>query len=150
VRNIRILKNSRDLFEKLKYDRSQFKENVQPYDFFNFVVTGYHLFEWIKEEPGLSKAAVNDLSLIWDADEFQVSRDIANGNKHFREKPGSVKEVEQKTKGYGTREYGRSPYGEAEESFDIHLQDGRVIGPRELALKLEKLYQDFFDKHIQE
>ena len=52
MKNIRILENSCDLFEKLKHDRSRFEENVQPYDFFNFVITGYHLLEWIKEEPG--------------------------------------------------------------------------------------------------
>ena len=64
MRNIRIFKNSRELFEKLKDDRSKFKENVEAYDFFNFVITGYHLKEWIENEnPKLSQAAQDDLRL---------------------------------------------------------------------------------------
>lgn len=80
--------NSQDLFRKLQHDAKRLREEWSTYDAFNFVVTAWHLYhDWVKSDPpkamSRSKRKKKHLppSMILILD---LSRDIANGSKHFQ------------------------------------------------------------------
>ncbi|TNY95337.1 hypothetical protein CGK57_23310 [Vibrio parahaemolyticus] len=77
-----------DLRDKLKYERERVIDTQHPYDFFNFVVTAWHLHhDWMKEDkenrPKLFHKKVN-LSPQPIKELIKAIRDLANGSKHFR------------------------------------------------------------------
>lgn len=81
------LSNCRDLLNKLQYEKSRLDNEWNEYDFFNFVVTAWHLHtDWIeKNREGRPvkamkkfKASPNTMKEV-----INISRDIANGSKHF-------------------------------------------------------------------
>jgi hypothetical protein len=58
------LSTTRDLFAKLQHDGVALDEEVTSYRLFNFVVTGYCMIDWIKNDPAIpasAKAAVQRL-----------------------------------------------------------------------------------------
>ena len=67
-----------DLLKKLKFEAERLKQNFNSYDFFNFVVTAYHLCDWVEKNFGLRKGDILDSYL-----EIQICRDLANASKHF-------------------------------------------------------------------
>ena len=82
------ISSSLEMFEKLKHESSLLVESWSPYDTFNFLVTGWHLFQdWPKSDlaGSLSRKKRNrrdlpkSMNLILD-----VVRDLVNGSKHFK------------------------------------------------------------------
>jgi hypothetical protein len=50
------LKASRDLFERLKRDGRLLDEEVTSDRFFNFVIAGYSLIDWVKHKPTVARS----------------------------------------------------------------------------------------------
>jgi hypothetical protein len=48
------LQSARDLFAKLQRDAATLDKEVSSDNFFNFVVTGYSLVDWIEKDPSVS------------------------------------------------------------------------------------------------
>lgn len=76
-----------DLREKLKFEKQRVIEAYHPYDFFNFVITAWHLHnDWMtsdkKNRPLLfGKKTRKAPSQMKDL--VSAMRDLANGSKHF-------------------------------------------------------------------
>jgi len=82
------------MFDKLQFESSRLELGWNPYDAFNFLVTGWHLFEdWVKSEDprALSrmkrqrKRLPEPMNLVLD-----VVRDLVNGSKHFELNPDAA------------------------------------------------------------
>jgi hypothetical protein len=58
------LLSARSLYEKLQRDAEALKEEVNSDRFFNFVVTGYSLIDWVKKDPSVPQTAQNDLTIF--------------------------------------------------------------------------------------
>lgn len=75
----------RDVFAKLKRDAALLNEAITEDRFFNFVVTGYSLIDWVKNDPAVpasakAKAVVDGLHKdTW----LKVCGDLATASKHF-------------------------------------------------------------------
>ena len=87
-----------DLRHKLSFEKQRVLEKHHPYDFFNFVVTAWHLYhDWMKHDkdnrPRLFYKKVNS-SPQQMKDLVNAIRDLANGSKHFSlDKPSDEKKV---------------------------------------------------------
>jgi len=143
------LENPRDLFEKLKRDGQNLEQGVNSDRFFNFVITAYHICDWIKNNPNIRGAIKDDVDKTVRKDRnIAICKDITNASKHFKLNydDNVAKNVDSK-RGYGTGRYGRGNYGEGEEGINIALSDGSVINALELKNSVIKLWTSFFDEH---
>ena len=92
------LENCTELFAKLKFEKERLDSNWNEYDFFNFMVTAWHLQnDWLKNDrdnrPELAMRKIND-SPVQMKEIMNIARDIANGSKHFRlDQPSEKKKV---------------------------------------------------------
>jgi len=89
------------LFDKLKYDGERLLKGHHPYDFFNFIVTAYHLLkDWIKNDylkrpkyackkVERSRQRYPEIDLL-----LNLIDDIANGSKHFYKKDPRLENIE--------------------------------------------------------
>ena len=55
------LQTPRHLFDKLKRDVALLDDDVTSDRFFNFVVTGYSIIDWLKHEPSVPHAATEGM-----------------------------------------------------------------------------------------
>jgi hypothetical protein len=123
------LSSVRDLFAKLQRDAALLDEEVTSDRFFNFVVTGYSMIDWVQNDPSLPPAA-NTAAVVQELRHDQwlkVCGDLANASKHFtldirKRKP--VTASADSTRGYGVARYGKGAYGVGEECIEIQLNDG--------------------------
>jgi hypothetical protein len=147
------LADSCALFEKLKHDGALLNEKVDAYRFFNFVVTGWSLRDWINSDtslPSTVRAALDNLHQrdLW----LGLCRDFANASKHFTltytskivsatptdEGPGTV---------YGSGVYGAGVYGRGAADIDIRLNDGRQLYCPDLVKGVIATWEAFFVRH---
>ena len=73
------------LFEKLKFDYSQFQNDwTSTYFAFNFIITAYHLYQdWINKSGTKEQMQRKELLSPDGKKLFEVLRDITNATKHF-------------------------------------------------------------------
>lgn len=70
-----------DLLKKLKFEAERLKQNFNSYDFFNFVVTAYHLCDWVGKNANIPLKR-KDIPDYYK--EIKICKDLANASKHFR------------------------------------------------------------------
>ena len=148
------LLSARSLYEKLQRDAEALKEEVNSDSFFNFVVTGNSLIDWVKKDPSVPKeaqTAVNDIHNDIHHEQWKwikTCRDIANASKHFTvtrgNPPTSSVTSEQ---GFGQGRYGRGGFGLGEESIEVTLTDGSSFDCLELVEGVMNTWNDFFSRH---
>ena len=145
------LLSARSLYEKLQRDAEALKEEVNSDRFFNFVVTGYSLIDWVKKDPSVPQTvqtAVNDIHDDIHHDQWKwIKRcgDIAIASKHFtvtrRQLITSSVTSEQ---GFGIARFGRGPFGLGEERIEVTLTDGRSFDCLELVSGVMNTWKKFF------
>jgi hypothetical protein len=142
------LKTARDLFEKLKRDADALRAGVASDGLFNFVVTGYHLCEWVAKDPSLSTAAKAEAEVFRDEEVIQVCRDLANASKHWTITyyTPSVDTAESR-QGWGCFRWGRGTWGVGEEETVITMKSGGSYNALELKDRVVALWEAFFSKH---
>jgi hypothetical protein len=150
------LKTAGDLLSKLRRDRERLRKQITPDRFFNFVVTGYHIIDWIKHDPSVPQSAKNDRGSMFDNPHVQICQDLANASKHFELDPKRARRdpVVEKTSAvsnfaYGTGAYGEGPYGGGE-SVVIVLAEGKRIDALRFADAVVEAWEAFFAKHAVE
>jgi hypothetical protein len=121
------LSSIRDLFAKLQRNAAALEQEVTSDGVFNFVVTGYGLYDdqWLK-----------------------VCGDLANACKHFildRRKP--VTKSANSARGWGAVRYGKGGYGVGEESIEVQLNDGTSFQCLDLVKNVLATWQSFFKSH---
>lgn len=137
------LASPHDLFAKLKRDAALLIEDEVSSDrFFNFVITGYSLIDWVKADPAFTHVLPQTLyGNKW----LKVCGDLATASKHFhitRRQP--ITRSSSSFQGYGAGRYGRGGFGVGEESIEIVLNDGGVINCLELVEEVLHVWTDVF------
>lgn len=141
------LQSASDLFAKLQRDAAALDEEVTSDKFFNFLVTGYSLVDWIKKDPSVSASAKADLKRLRAEKAIQVCRDLANGSKHFTLNYSPITNSAISESGYGAGRYGKGVYGAGEESIRIQLNDGTSFHCLDLVREVLAALQSFFSAH---
>ena len=144
------LDSAKDLHAKLQRDAALLDKEVSSDVFFNFVVTGYSLIDWIKNDPGVPPAATtpSEIDSLYADKWLKVCGDLATAAKHFtltQRKPISSSATSHQ--GYGTGRYGKAVYGIGEESIEVTLNDGTSFSALELVEGVLDSWQSFFAKH---
>jgi hypothetical protein len=76
-------KSARDMLAKLQREHARLNTEVSSDNFFNFVVTAYHIIDWVEKDPSVSASAKDDLSTMRKNIYLAACRDVANASKHF-------------------------------------------------------------------
>lgn len=139
-----------DLLAKLQRDAAALDEEVTSDRLFNFVVTGYSMIDWVRNDPSVPSTAkapaiVQGLSNDhW----LKVCGDIANASKHFtltRRAPITVSASS--SRGFGVGRFGKGGYGVGEEIIEVHLNDGTSFHCLDLVQGVLSSWQTFFSAH---
>jgi hypothetical protein len=144
------LSSARDLFAKLQRDAVALDEEVTSDRLFNFVVTGYSMIDWIKNDPSVpvsAKAAAVVQGLYTDR-WLKVCGDLATASKHFaltNRVPVTFSATS--ASGFGKGRYGNGGYGVGEESIEVQLNDGTTFHCLDLVNGVLKTWQGFFMTH---
>lgn len=139
-----------DLHAKLKRDAIALDEEVTSDRLFNFVVTGYSMIDWVKNDPSVPFEAKNSVIVqeLYDDEWLKVCGDIATASKHFtlsKRKP--IISSVSSSNGFGTGRFGKGGYGVGEESIDIYLNDGTRFHCLDLVNGVLSSWNNFFSAH---
>lgn len=79
------LKTAKDLLDKLRRDAKMLDDEVSSDRFFNFVITGYSLIEWVMKDPSVPQSAktTSEKANLYKNQWLKVCGDIADASKHF-------------------------------------------------------------------
>ena len=136
------LSSARDLFEKLKRDAALLDEEVTTDRFFNFVITGYSLIDWVRKDPAFAGAYVQAL---YTNPALRICGDLANAGKHFElDKRVPVTKAASSMQGWGVGRYGRGGYGVGEEEITVELNDGTQISCLDFVREVLTAWQPVF------
>ncbi len=119
------LASARELYAKLQRDAALLEGEVTTDRFYNFVITGYSIIDWVKADPDFASV---DPQTIYQSPWLKSCGDLANASKHFtltRRQP--ITKSASLVQGFGAGRYGRGGYGAGKESIQIELNDGTTI-----------------------
>jgi hypothetical protein len=144
------LNSAVDLFRKLQRDVARLDLEVTDDQFFNLVITGYSLIDWVKNDPSLPVTARTPDSIAGLHNEpwLKVCGDLANASKHFvltTRKP-VTSEVTSKS-GYGIGRYGKGAFGEGERDIEVHIHGAPIWSALEFSLGVLQAWIAFFERH---
>lgn len=144
------LETPSDLLAKLKRDAALLKDEVTSDRFFNFVVTGYSLIDWVKECSAVPAAAQAEAQKMYTDPWIQVCGDIATASKHFRltQRTPITSKAEAVEYGWGLRWDGA--WGLAGPGVRIELNDGTFYSHVTFIENVVKTWQSFFETHHME
>lgn len=69
-----------DLLEKLRVDVKLFEKQATSYLFFNLVITGWHIRDWIKNNESIPKDAQEAAKRMRNDRYISICRDLANAS----------------------------------------------------------------------
>lgn len=144
------LTSAADLFHKLQRDVGRLNHEVTSDDFFDFVVTGYSLIDWIKNDPAIPAAAKSQVELdsLYREPWLKVCGDLANASKHFTlTKRTPVTASATSTKGFGVGGFGKGGYGVGEESIEVTISNGKPWTALEFVCGVIQAWLGFFGRH---
>jgi hypothetical protein len=141
------LLSARSLYEKLQRDAKALEEEVNSDRFFNFVVTGYSLIDWVKKDPSVPQRAQTAVNDIRRDPLIKTCRDLANASKHFTLDYPPITSSATSEQGFGQGRYGRGGFGLGEESIEVTLTDGSSFDCLELVEGVMNTWKNFFSSH---
>ena len=118
--------------------------------FFNFVVTGYSLIDWIKHDPTVPASAKEQIQIdaLYTDTWLKVCGDLATAAKHFK---FTIRVPEMSSasssSGYGMGRFGKGGFGVGEESINIVLNDGTSYNGLDFLQGVLSSWDAFFLKH---
>jgi len=140
-----------DLLEKLRADVELFEKQVTTYRFFNLVVTGYHILDWIKNTESIPTTTREAVKNMYENEYISVCRDVANASKHskFKEnyKNRKIKSAESMQGPLGTGRFGKGVFGVGEEQITIECLDGCKHDALKFAKAVLQTWDVFFKEH---
>jgi len=137
------LSSSRDLFGKLQRDAALLEQEVTTDRFFNFVITGYSLIDWVRKDPAMTGVNIAIDALRAD---LKICGELANAAKHFRlTRRTPVTKAASSKQGYGVGRYGVGRYGIGEESITVELNDGKQMSCLDLVNNVIAVWRKFFE-----
>lgn len=144
------LASIRDLQAKLQRDAAALNEEVTSDSFFNFVVTGYSMIDWIKNDPSVpSTAKVQAIvQSLYNDRWLKVCGDLATASKHFTlSKRTPITSSASSFCGFGVGRHGKGGYGVGEESIEVCLNDGTSFHCLDMVEGVLSSWQNFFSVH---
>ena len=139
------LRTPRDLFEKLMRDAALLNDEVTSDRFFNFVLTGYSIIDWLKHEPSVS---AGDVQSMYKNPWIRVCGELANASKHFKlDKQSTAVADTQRHQGWGRGRYGKGGWGVGEQQITLSLSDGSSIDCLEFVKRVIAVWEAFFLSH---
>jgi len=144
------LNSATDLLHKLQRDVGRLNHEVTSDDFFDFVVTGYSLIDWIKNDPSIPLTAKSqpEIESLYREPWLVVCGDLANSSKHFiltRRIP--VTSSVTSTTGFGQGRFGVGGYGVGEESIEVTISNGTTWTALEFAAGVIQAWIGYFSRH---
>lgn len=144
------LSSARELLSKLERDAGLLDEEVTSDRFFNFVVTGYSLIDWIRNDPSVPSTAKATpvVDGLYNNVHLKVCGDLATASKHFSmTRRVSITDSATSDQGFGVGRYGVGGFGVGEGSIEIVLDDGTSFNALDLARDVVQVWQSFFKQH---
>lgn len=140
----------RDLYAKLRRDAAFLDQQVTSDGFFNFVVTGYSMIDWIKNDPSVpaSAKAHTAVQRLYTYQWLKVCGDLATAAKHFkltRRIPVTASAVS--SRGFGAGRFGRGGWGSGEEGIEVALNSGASFHGLDLVRGVLATWHSFFATH---
>jgi hypothetical protein len=145
------LSSAADLFAKLRRDADQLNQAVTTDRFFNFVITGYSLIDWIKNDASIAAAArtPDQIKALHSDPWLKVCGDLANASKHFMlttRKPVVIDA--RQSSGWGTGRYGAGSFGQGEESIVLTIEGSTSEWTAlEFVTGVMQAWNSFFSEH---
>ena len=140
----------KDLFKKLERDSKLLDEEVTSDRMFNFVVTGYSMIDWIKNDPSVPQSAKDENHIkrlrcqLW----LKVCGNLANASKHFKlTRRGPITSSSTSSQGFGVGRFGKGGFGIGEESIEILLNDGTKYDGLDLVNGVLNEWRQYFKLH---
>jgi hypothetical protein len=140
----------RELFVKLQRDAKLLDEEVTSDRLFNFVLTGYSLIDWIKNDPSVPQSAKSqtETSSLYADPWLKICGDLATASKHFKlTNRQPVTRSATSYQGYGVGRYGKGGFGVGEEAIQIELDDGATYDGLEFVNDVVETWKRFFHRH---
>jgi hypothetical protein len=141
---------TRELYEKLKRDSSALQEEVSSDRFFNFVVTGYSMIDWVKNDPNVPTTAkeLQVIDSLYQDPWLKVCGDLAIAVKHFKlTTRKSITSSADSSQGYRVGRFGHGGFGVGEESIDVILNDGTTYNCLTLVQGVVDKWEKFLSTH---
>jgi len=139
----------RDLFAKLQRELGNLESAVSADAYFDFVITAYHLCDWIKNDSAAPASARSALAALRKQLPVKICRDLANGSKHFTLDYADVVVADATcVAAYGSGRFGKGAYGVGEPTIRITLADGAVLDGLSVARDAVQLWDQFFSSHV--
>jgi hypothetical protein len=144
------LSSAVDLFHKLQRDITRLDQEVTHDHFFNFVITGYSLIDWVKNDPSLPAAArtAEAIRALYEEPWLKVCGDLANASKHFvltKRRPVTTEVMSHS--GWGIGRYGRGAFGEGERDIVVHIHGAPSWSALEVSVGVLQVWLQFFERH---
>jgi hypothetical protein len=144
------LASAKDLFAKLQRDAAALDEEVTSDRFFNFVVTGYSIVDWIKNDPSVPPSAKisSAIDALYKDRWIHVCGDLATASKHFTltsRRP--ITSAAKTARGFGLGRFGKGGFGVGEESISVQLNDGSSFTCLDLVRGVVATWESFFTAH---
>jgi hypothetical protein len=144
------LSSAKDLLEKLRRDAALLNEEVTSDRFFNFVVTGYSIIDWVKNDPTVATTATTNSSIafLYGDKLLKVCGDIATASKHFTlTKRVPITADVSSQQGWGVGRWGKGGWGLGEESIEVTLNDGSKYSALDFVNRVLQIWDQFFISH---
>src|SRR6516165_3954502 len=143
------LTSALDLLHKLQRDVERLNKEVTSDDFFNFVITGYSLIDWVKHDATLPASArsCEEIERLYNEPWLKVCGDLATASKHYtltRRKPVVTSAKSQG--GWGKGRYGKGTYGIGEEDIVIRINNDTKWTALEFACGVLQAWLHFFER----
>jgi hypothetical protein len=140
--------SARSLYEKLQRDAEALKEEVNSDRFFNFVVTGYSLIDWVKEDTSVPQKAKTAVKKLYGNRWIKVCGDLATASKHFSvtsRTPITLSATSEQRFGIGR--FGRGRFGVGEKRIEVKLTDNSSFNCFDLVKSVMNTWYNFFSSH---
>jgi hypothetical protein len=138
----------RDLYGKLQRDAAALNRQVTRDDFYNFVVTGYSMLDWMKNDPSVPSSAKAAVQGLYADKWLKVCGELANASKHFKlTKKTPFTSSAAASRGFGRGRFARGGWGTGEEGIHVTLSDGRSFHGLDLVQGTLATWQRFFTSH---
>ncbi|WP_339753405.1 hypothetical protein [uncultured Marinobacter sp.] len=144
------LRSVRELFAKLQRDAKLLDEEVTSDRLFNFVLTGYSMIDWVRNDPSISKPAKSETEIdsLYADYWLKICGDLATASKHFKlTKRQPITRSATSSQGYSVGRYGKGGYGVGEEAIQIELDDGARYDVLEFVNGVVEAWKGFFYRH---
>ena len=139
-----------DLYAKLLRDANALDDEVTSDRMFNFVLTGYSMIDWIKNDPSVPASAKDSAAIdeLHSDQWLKICGDLATASKHFKlTKRVPITTAATSDTGFGIGRWGKGGYGVGEENIVVQLNDGTSFHCLDLVNGVQATWNRYFSTH---